>query len=50
MASAGLAHDRHRDTLWRQLVTSLQALDDRAAAAAAQQSYRRLLSELGVAD
>jgi DNA-binding SARP family transcriptional activator len=47
-ARSGLVHNRHRDALWRQLVTSLQALDDRAAAAAAQRSYRELLLELGV--
>jgi DNA-binding SARP family transcriptional activator len=46
VARAGLAHDRYRDSLWRQLVNSLLALDDKAAAAATQRSYRELLADL----
>jgi len=47
-ARAGLAHDRYSDGLWRQLVTSLLALDEKAAAAATQRSYHDLLVELGM--
>jgi LuxR family maltose regulon positive regulatory protein len=47
-ARAGLTHDRHRDGLWRQLVSSLLALDEPAAAAAAKRSYHQLLTGLGI--
>ncbi len=47
-ARAGLSHDRHRDGLWRQLVTSLLALDQPVAAAAAKRSYDQLLVGLRV--
>lgn len=45
-ARAGLGHDRYRDGLWRQLVSSLLALDEKAAAAATQRSYQELVADL----
>lgn len=49
-ARAGLAHDRHRDGLWRQLVDSLFAIDEPAAATAAQRNYQALLADLDIPD
>lgn len=45
-ARGGLALDRYRDCLWRNLERSLLALDERAAAATAAQDYHTLLAEL----
>ena len=47
-ARKGLTHNRHCDTLWRQLVCSLVELGEPMAAATARRGYDEVLEELGV--
>jgi DNA-binding SARP family transcriptional activator len=45
---AGLAHDRHRDTLWRLLIAAREQAGDLALAVQARREYERLLGGLAV--
>ncbi|HLL64145.1 MAG TPA: BTAD domain-containing putative transcriptional regulator [Micromonosporaceae bacterium] len=44
----GIAQDRYRDGLWQQLISSLHASGNPAAAAAATTAYEQVLREMGL--